>query len=328
VQASLRGFAAGRDALSKDSELVAPHSHRSGKSGPKSIDEVLRLGMARLLDFQDEAYAEQYRALVQGLADIEAPQTSVSIEAARQLALWMAYEDVIRVADLKSRRSRFEQIRRDYQAKPDEPVIVRDFLKPGVEEVAAILPATLARKLLAWANQSRRESFGEGVQLSTSSVTGLLAMRFLASLRFLRRRSSRFIAEQTLIRRWESALRQALKIERANQNASASGLSQAIASMPRLIKGYSDTLARGHGNFVRILEHVLEPGLASLAVPRMGAEGPGLTQLQQLADQLATAQKAALANPDGSELYRALGLQSPPLKEQVIKFARPISRVR
>jgi hypothetical protein len=31
---------------------------------------------------------------------------------ARRLAVWMSYEDAIRVADLKTRRSRFDRIRR------------------------------------------------------------------------------------------------------------------------------------------------------------------------------------------------------------------------
>ena len=334
VKASLRGFSAGFSAVTEAREQAVPAAALGQKKSLETVEQVLQIGMARLRDFQDESYALQYQSIVHGLAKEDVAPFAVTREAARHLVLWMAYEDVIRVADLKSRRARFEQIRMDYQAKPQEPVIVRDFLKPGVDEIAAILPPFLALRLLAWAKRRNRQSFGEGVQLSTSGVTGLLAMRMLANLRFMRRRSSRFVAERALIARWESALQQALKIDRARVSGVAESLSARVAAMPRLIKGYSDTFARGQGNFVRILEHVLEPGLKALSLQTEGqAERPGATPtlregVQALADKLAAAQQAALANPDGSELYRALGLASPPIKEQVIKFARPISRSR
>jgi indolepyruvate ferredoxin oxidoreductase, beta subunit len=228
----------------------------------------------------------------------------VSQEAARCLALWMAYEDVIRVADLKSRRSRFEQIRADYKAKPGEPIIVRDFLKPGVDEIASILPPTWSTRLTNWAKKNNRTTFGNGIQLATNSVTGLLAMRFMANLRFMRRKSSRFLHEQQLISRWVAALNSALPkdIELAMQ----------IASLPRLIKGYSDTFARGQGNFVRILETLIEPNIQNPTVA--------------LAEQIKKAAEAALANPESEQLYQLLGLQKPAPKEQPIRFARPIVR--
>ena len=68
-------------------------------------------------------------------------------EVARQLALWMSYEDIIRVADLKTRATRFERVRREVGAKEGEPVVVIDFLKPGVEEFASLLPHFLGKKL-------------------------------------------------------------------------------------------------------------------------------------------------------------------------------------
>jgi indolepyruvate ferredoxin oxidoreductase, beta subunit len=213
----------------------------------------------------------------------------------------MAYEDVIRVADLKSRCSRFEQIRADYKAKPGEPVVVRDFLKPGIDEIAAILPPTLANKLLAWGKRNNRTTFGNGIQLATNSVMGLIAMRFLANLRFLRRRSSRFEQEQALMARWVSVMNESLDRDKS--------LALAIAELPRLIKGYSDTFARGRGNFVRILETLIEPTIPTATlVP---------------ATQVKAAIQAALANPESDQLYQLLGLQKPAPKEQPIRFARP-----
>jgi indolepyruvate ferredoxin oxidoreductase, beta subunit len=296
AQSSIKGFAAGFDAVTKNLIDKPSYSHKLG-----SVDETIALGIAKLIDHQDLAYANQYQAIVNGFIKRDTSPFIASQEAARTLALWMAYEDVIRVADLKSRRSRFEQIRADYKAKPGEPVVVRDFLKPGIDEIAAILPPTLANKLLAWGKRNNRTTFGNGIQLATNSVLGLIAMRFLANLRFLRRRSSRFEQEQALMARWVSAMNESLDRDKS--------LALAIAELPRLIKGYSDTFARGRDNFVRILETLIEPTIrTSTLVP---------------ATQVKAAIQAALANPESDQLYQLLGLQKPAPKEQPIRFARP-----
>jgi indolepyruvate ferredoxin oxidoreductase, beta subunit len=353
AQASLRGFMAGFAEVSGRLGLIGvANLHEQAQAAvssepiPAALQEIVRLAMERLRDFQDQAYAETYRSMVERLAALDHAPLKVTQEAARGLALWMAYEDVIRVADLKSRRSRFEQIRADYKAKPDEPVIVRDFLKPGVEEIAAILPDRMARALLTWAKRRKLQSIGEGLQLRTSSVGGLLTMRLLASLRRWRRRSSRFAHEQALIGRWTKALEQALSLEdlllaaAKTPGQSGVGLAHAVAQMPRLIKGYSDTFARGHGNFVRMLEHLLEPGLKglqlSLLAPHAPQEGVGavnleraqkvLIEAQALAERLSKSQSAALSHPDGHEFFRAIGLERPEPAEQVIHFARPVKR--
>jgi indolepyruvate ferredoxin oxidoreductase, beta subunit len=299
AQSSLKGFAAGYNAVEKNIGTTVAPSNK-----PATLDEVIALGMARLVDFQDIDYAEQYRAIVAGFQKVDKSPFQVSQEAARCLALWMAYEDVIRVADLKSRRSRFEQIRADYKAKPGEPIIVRDFLKPGVDEIASILPPKWSVRLTNWAKKNNRTTFGNGIQLATNSVTGLLAMRFIANLRFMRRKSSRFLHEQQLINRWIAALNNAM--------AKDTELAMQIASLPRLIKGYSDTFARGQGNFVRILETLIEPNIANPST--------------ELASQIKKAAEAALANPESEQLYQLLGLQKPAPKEQPIRFARPVVR--
>jgi indolepyruvate ferredoxin oxidoreductase beta subunit len=272
-----------------------------------TLEQLLELGQARLRDHQDAAYAADYSARIARIAAADDATQAASRTAARYLALWMAYEDVIRVADLKSRRSRFERIRAEHRARPDEPMVVRDYLKPGVDEVAAILPPALAIRLQQWAARRGVHAFGEGIALHTSSVTGLLALRLLASLRFLRRRSSRFLQQQALVARWCQALHSAL----AHDTRPGKPLACAVAELPRLIKGYSDTFERGHANFVRILQTLVEPALAR------GDDAPALAQ------RVATALQAALAAPDGNALFDALQLPRPAPREQPIRFVKP-----
>jgi indolepyruvate ferredoxin oxidoreductase beta subunit len=101
-------------------------------------------GLARCEDFQDRAYAEDYLARIKGVLEHDRERGGadkgwrLTRETARYLALRMTYEDVMRVADLKSRPSRAETIRNEARAGADQPVHVTEFLKPGHEEWGAL----------------------------------------------------------------------------------------------------------------------------------------------------------------------------------------------
>ena len=64
----------------------------------------------------------------------------LTAECGRYLALLMSYEDVIRVADLKTRASRLAEVRAEVGAEAGEPVAVTEFLKPGLDEFCSVLP--------------------------------------------------------------------------------------------------------------------------------------------------------------------------------------------
>ena len=73
----------------------------------------------------------------------------------------MAYEDTVRVAELKIRPSRFERVRAEVQAADGQIVEIAEFLHPRVQEIADTLPAGLGRWLLeqrlgaaAWSSAS------------------------------------------------------------------------------------------------------------------------------------------------------------------------------
>ena len=69
-------------------------------------------------------------------------------ETARHLALWMSYEDTIRVADLKTRASRLARVRAEVRVKPDQVLRITEFMHPRVQEMADTLPAPIGRWLL------------------------------------------------------------------------------------------------------------------------------------------------------------------------------------
>jgi indolepyruvate ferredoxin oxidoreductase beta subunit len=210
----------------------------------------------------------------------------VAAEVARQLALWMSYEDIIRVADLKTRASRFERVRREVGAKPGEPVVVIDYLKPGVEEVASLLPPFLGGKLISWAERREKlDAYNVGMHIKTSSVLGFLVVRALAWLKPWRPHSYRYGAEQQLIRRWLDLVGGAAKRD--------PGLALEIARCAGLVKGYGETHRRGKGNFLALLDALVD--------------NPPTADPRAQAQAIRKAREAALADPEGQALEKQLG---------------------
>lgn len=277
VQASLAGFHAAR-------AIAAQGPSPSAEPAPlhPELQEILRLGMARCEDFQDRAYAEDYRALVQAI--VPSAQHSDALrqawtEAARHLALWMCYEDVVRVADLKTRPERFARIRAEAQAKDGELVEVTEHFKPGVDEIAAILPASLGRALLAWAERRDMTHWHKGLHIRSSRLGGYLMLRALARLRPWRRRSLRFGEEQAARQAWWSAM-QALAPRSV-------ALAAALAGLPQLLKGYGDTQRRGRESYERLWQTHVQPVLDG----RQDAETTAVALREAIA--------RALADPEG-----------------------------
>jgi indolepyruvate ferredoxin oxidoreductase beta subunit len=280
AEASLRGFAAGYEiALG---QRPAP-SQPAPVQRASELQEVMRLGLKRLRDYQGERYAKLYQSRMQPFL---AGDKKLAAEVARHLALWMAYEDIIRVADLKTRASRFERVRKEVGAKSGEPVVVIDYLKPGIEEFASVLPRFLGRRLVAWAERrGKLDAYNVGMHIRTSGVPGFLLVRSLAWLRPWRPHSYRYGEEQALIERWLALVADAAKRDTA--------LALEVAECARLIKGYGETHRRGKANFLAIVDALVE--------------NPPTQDPRQQAAAIRKAREAALADPEGKHLGQALG---------------------
>ena len=332
VEASLRGFAGAWDAVvaqrqgtaaatpgiasitSPVAQLPArPANEAAASAFPPSVRDTVAIGCARLREYQDDDYAELYLARLRRVLAAERttatqPQHAFAVtrETARFLALWMAFDDIVRVAALKCRASRFARVRREVAARDDDIVRIVDHFKPGMAEFAGMMPATLARRLVAWdrARQARgSEAFGMALHLRTDSVLGFALLRLLASLRWLRRNGARYRDEQALIERWLTA------VERAAYSDVA--LAHEIAQCGRLIKGYGATSERGKANLQHILDHLANGGSFASTAARAAA--------------IAQAREAALADEGGKALDLALvhhGAPPRPVVAQPIRWTR------
>ncbi|HEX6318466.1 MAG TPA: indolepyruvate oxidoreductase subunit beta family protein [Burkholderiales bacterium] len=280
ADASLRGFAAGFDIAAGQRpapEQAAPPKRATG------LEEILSLSIERLKDYQSERYAALFQERIKPFLSGDA---KLAAEVARHLALWMAYEDIIRVADLKTRASRFERVRREVGAREHEPVVVIDYLKPGVEEFASVLPAFLGRRLVAWAERrGKLDAYNVGMHIKTSSLGGYLLVRSLAWLRPWRPLSYRYGEEQQLIEGWLGLVADAARRD--------TGLALEVAECARLIKGYGETHRRGKANFLAIVDALIQ--------------NPATSSPREQSAAIRKAREAALADPEGKALGSALG---------------------
>ena len=277
ADASLRGFAAGFELAAGTRPAPAPAAR------PPDAQAILELGVARLRDYQGEDYAQLFTDRVRSLGTNDATLIG---ETARHLAVWMSYEDIIRVADLKTRASRFERVRQEVGAKAGEPVVVIDYLKPGVEEVASLLPPSLGRALVAWAEKNGKlDAYNVGMHVKTSGVFGFLATRSLAWLKPWRPHSYRYAEEQKLIERWLGHVREA-----AGRSVP---LALEIAECANIVKGYGETHRRGKASFLAIMDALVE--------------NPATADPAEQAKSIRKARDAALADPEGKTLNGALG---------------------
>lgn len=216
---------------------------------PQATREVVVAALRKLIDYQDPRHAEDYLQRLVPVLDADGADRDyrLTVETARYLALGMTYEDVIRVADLKTRSARFTRVRDDVQSEHGQVVAVREFMHPRVEEVCDVMPAWAGSLCLR--TPALRNSIGffcrKGRRVTTTSLPGFLLLYCLAGLRRFRRATLRHRTEMAGIEDWLSTL--------MGVAADDYDLAVEVAECRRLVKGYGDTHARGLEMFNRVM---------------------------------------------------------------------------
>jgi indolepyruvate ferredoxin oxidoreductase beta subunit len=201
-----------------------------------------------VVDFQDLSYGAVYLDRLEGvLARDDAAQAHVlGREAAKYLANAMCYDDVIRVADLKTRGPRFARIAEEMRVKEGNLLHLTEYMHPRAEEIAGLLPAGFGRKVQdnpAWMARLERW-FGRGRHLRTDGLLAYGTLYVLGGMKRWRPRTLRHAQEVAHLEAW---------LARAMACLPRYDLAVEVIRCRRLIKGYSDTHARGLSKFDRVL---------------------------------------------------------------------------
>jgi len=276
VAGSLRAFALGYEQAavgtppiapksaqaSKDVPTLAPQGHaeldalraRGSAMFPGAAHAMIAAGLDRVVDFQDVAYGAEYLDL---LADVlahdraaggEAQGFDLTVTGAKYLAVAMAYDDVYRVADLKTRGSRFARVRHEVAAAPDQLVYTTEFMHPRMDEVTGSLPAWLGRSIETRPRlfQALDRVVNRGRRVRTGTIGWFLMLYLMAGFRRFRRGTLRHAHEVAHRDAWLARIKAAA--------AKDYRVAVELAATRRLVKGYSDTHARGRSKFEQVMQ--------------------------------------------------------------------------
>jgi indolepyruvate ferredoxin oxidoreductase, beta subunit len=255
---------------------------------PEQAHALAFAGLKRCIDFQDVRYGGDYLTRLELLAARDAEANGAdhgfvfTVTAAKHLANAMAYDDVIGVADLKTRSTRFARIAAEMKSGAD-PIYFTEFMHPRAEEIVSLFPRKLGQWVAARPRLMARidRIVNRGRQVQTAKLSGFLQLYAVSSLRHFRRGLLRHHAEMQHVEAWLGLATQQLP-----KNY---GLARGIVASRRLIKGYSDTHARGLSKYDRVLS----------AVPLLQARDDAGEWMDRLI-------AAALKDEDGSALDGAI----------------------
>ncbi|TGP20425.1 MULTISPECIES: indolepyruvate oxidoreductase subunit beta family protein [unclassified Mesorhizobium] len=216
---------------------------------PEPMRDMAERGLKKVVDYQDIAYGGEYLDRLDRAVALDNAEHgyALSIAAAKHLANAMCYDDMIRVADLKTRSTRDRRVRKEVGVKEGSVLQVTEYFHPRIEEFCGTLPVGLGNyiesrpKLAAFLDRR----INRGRHIRTDSFTGFAMLWFIGGLRRWRRRLLRHRVEVEHLERWYE-----LALAHARENY-ALGLE--ILNCRRLIKGYSDTHARAQSKFDRVL---------------------------------------------------------------------------
>lgn len=210
---------------------------------PKDARPMGQAGLAKVVDFQDLDYGKTYLG---HLAEFAKSDVELAKAAAKYIANAMCYDDILRVADLKTRASRQTRLRAEQQIPDGEIVHVTEYFHPRAQEICGTLPAGLG----TWI-EARPKAFAlvdrmtnKGRRIRTDGVLGFAMLWGVSALKPRRR--------ALLRHRYETAHLNTL-LDHARRAAKADvNLAIEVFRCQRLVKGYSDTHVRGQSKFEKV----------------------------------------------------------------------------
>jgi indolepyruvate ferredoxin oxidoreductase len=203
--------------------LLAP-AHVVQFHKPEGVDAVIAKRVAFLTDYQNEAYANNYRALVARVREAETPlhKTTLTEAVARNLFKLMAYKDEYEVARLHTDASFLQKI-------------------DGMFEGDYTLNYHLAPPLIAKTNakgELQKQKFGPLM------LTGFKLLKRFKWLRGTALDVFGYSEERRIERALIHQYRADVEALLSRLNASNHGLAVEIARIPEQIKGFGHVKAR------------------------------------------------------------------------------------
>jgi hypothetical protein len=209
-----------------------------------------------LIDYQGTSYAELYVHRLRRFVGKQGVGDAMLADIARLMAVRMAYEDPIRIAQLKLSELN--------QAPGNRARLAVEVRKFRLEELIGALPAVISEYLLDaldWAGWSNKQV---SIRFSTASRFGIRRLKIEAGLRRWRLFSVRYAKERVWVERWLHMIDRSL----TKQPAAA----HAIVQTATMIEGYGDVYRQGLADWNAIIDGLVKPTFdGALALPDLGS---------------------------------------------------------
>jgi Family of unknown function (DUF6537) len=241
---------------------------------PASVSSIVEDGISLLMDYQGAAYARLYVERLHrfvGRVDVSPAMLS---DVARLLASRMAYQDAIRIAQLKL--AQFNQT----GVRSVENVRLR------FDELVDALPAIAADPVLTVLGQLGWLHKQVSIPFSTASLWGIRRLKMEAWLRRWRLFSIRYGEERVWVERWLHMIARCL----AKQPQSVS----AVIQTATMVQGYGDAYRQGLADWHAIIDALAKPAF------------DGALSLADLAGAIIEARAAAMPDPRQASLKRTI----------------------
>jgi len=242
---------------------------------PEGAARIVGEGIHTLMDYQGATYARLYVERLQRFIG-KGLETDTYCRMAQLMAERMAYQDAIRIAQLKL----FEFSRSGGE------IISTDIKQFRLDELVDALPAVAAEPILmaldkvGWAR--RRVS----IPFSTASRWGIRRLRLEAWLRRWRRFSIRYGQERVWVERWLHMIARSTIRQPASTDA--------VVSMAAMVLGHGDAYRQGLADWHAIIDGLAKPTF------------DGVLPLADLAGAIAEARAAAMPDPRQASLKRVI----------------------
>ena len=245
---------------------------------PEPVMAVASDAIHLLIDYQGPSYAHLYVDRLRRFVGKQGVDDAMLTDIARLMAVRMAYEDPIRIAQLKL--TELDQA----SGNPARPAV--DVRKFTLEELIGALPAAIAEYVLDaldWAGWTNKRV---SIRFSTASRFGIRRLKIEAGLRRWRLLSVRYAKERVWVERWLHMIDRSL----TKQPQAA----PAIVQTATMIEGYGDVYRQGLADWNAIIDGLVKPTF------------DGVLALSDLGNAVTEARAAALPDPRQAALKRKI----------------------
>ena len=240
---------------------------------PERVTAVASEAIHLLIAYQGPSYARLYVDRLRRFVGKNGVDDAMLTEIARLMAVRMAYEDLIRIAQLKLA---------ELDQGSARPTV--DVKKLQLDELVGALPAAIAEYVLdalEWVGWRHKRV---SIRFSTASRFGIRRLKIEAGLRRWRLFSVRYTKERVWVERWLHMIDRSL----TKQPQAA----PAIIQTATMIEGYGDVYRQGMADWNAIIDSLVKPTF------------DGVLALSDLAGAVTEVRAAAMPDPRQAALKR------------------------